>query len=94
MPARTAARFTSSSFASTIVRPTFPDLMFDKVPEGKFGKNRVHVDLTSADPNAIVQRLMNLDAHRRVTSLMSSPGSSDSHAQHPVGSFDEGGATR
>ena len=39
-----------------------PIMMFIKVPEGKTAKNRVHLDLTTADRAAEVERLMGLGA--------------------------------
>ncbi len=41
-----------------------PGLMFNKVPEGKSAKNRVHIDLTSTDLDVTVQRLMELGARK------------------------------
>jgi predicted enzyme related to lactoylglutathione lyase len=41
-----------------------PGLMFNKVPEAKSRKNRVHLDLTSPDLDATVQRLMELGASK------------------------------
>lgn len=35
---------------------------FQQVPEGKIVKNRVHVDLTAADPHAEIERLTGLGA--------------------------------
>jgi predicted enzyme related to lactoylglutathione lyase len=37
-------------------------MMFMKVPEGKTGKNRVHVDLDSEDPTSAVARVVALGA--------------------------------
>ncbi|MPY92924.1 MAG: hypothetical protein GEV08_07610 [Acidimicrobiia bacterium] len=57
----------SADFASIGLNDTAskgPGLMFNKVPEGKSGKNRVHLDLTSADLDATVQRLMELGANK------------------------------
>ena len=42
--------------------PTLPRLFFQKVPEPKVTKNRVHLDLRAADPSAEVQRLVALGA--------------------------------
>jgi catechol 2,3-dioxygenase-like lactoylglutathione lyase family enzyme len=39
-----------------------PPMMFIKVPEGKTAKNRVHLDLSAADPQAEVARLVGLGA--------------------------------
>jgi predicted enzyme related to lactoylglutathione lyase len=41
-----------------------PDLVFLKVPEGKTGKNRLHLDLRPADQSAEVTRLEALGARR------------------------------
>jgi predicted enzyme related to lactoylglutathione lyase len=41
-----------------------PDLLFVKVPEGKSGKNRLHLDLRPADQEAEVARLEALGARR------------------------------
>jgi catechol 2,3-dioxygenase-like lactoylglutathione lyase family enzyme len=41
-----------------------PDLLFLKVPEGKAGKNRLHIDLRPADQAAEVARLESLGARR------------------------------
>ena len=45
-----------------------PDLMFHKVPEGKTVKNRVHLDLQSADVITEADRLIRLGA-RQIRSL-------------------------
>lgn len=39
-------------------------ILFFKVPEPKTVKNRVHVDLASRDPEAEIERLVNLGATR------------------------------
>ena len=39
-----------------------PRLFFQRVPEGKSGKNRVHPDLRAADPEAETERLTRLGA--------------------------------
>jgi len=39
-----------------------PRLWFQRVPEGKVGKNRVHLDLLAADLEAEIQRLIALRA--------------------------------
>jgi hypothetical protein len=39
-----------------------PRLWFQRVPESKLVKNRVHLDLTCADPGAEVERLTGLGA--------------------------------
>jgi catechol 2,3-dioxygenase-like lactoylglutathione lyase family enzyme len=41
-----------------------PDLLFLRVPEGKAGKNRLHLDLRPADQAAEVARLEQLGAQR------------------------------
>lgn len=41
-----------------------PDLVFLKVPEGKTGKNRLHLDLRPADQAAEVARLESLGARQ------------------------------
>ena len=41
-----------------------PDLLFLRVPEGKTGKNRLHLDLRPADQAAEVARLEALGARR------------------------------
>jgi Glyoxalase-like domain len=41
-----------------------PGLMFNKVPEGKAVKNRVHLDLVAAALETEVDRLLALGAHR------------------------------
>ena len=41
-----------------------PDLLFVRVPEGKAGKNRLHLDLRPADQAAEVARLEALGARR------------------------------
>jgi len=41
---------------------TFPSMMFLAVPEPRQGKNRQHVDLTSADLPAAVERAVSLGA--------------------------------
>jgi predicted enzyme related to lactoylglutathione lyase len=41
-----------------------PDLVFLRVPEGKTGKNRLHLDLRPADQSAEVARLEGLGASR------------------------------
>jgi hypothetical protein len=40
----------------------FPSLMFLAVPEPRQGKNRLHLDLTSTDLNAAVERALALGA--------------------------------
>lgn len=41
-----------------------PDLVFLQVPDGKAGKNRLHLDLRPADQAAEVERLEKLGARR------------------------------
>jgi hypothetical protein len=41
-----------------------PDLVFNRVPEGKAGKNRLHLDLRPEDQAAEVARLEGLGARR------------------------------
>jgi Glyoxalase-like domain len=41
-----------------------PGLVFNKVPEGKTAKNRVHLDLVAATLETEVDRLLALGAHR------------------------------
>jgi predicted enzyme related to lactoylglutathione lyase len=43
---------------------TFPAMMFLAVPEPRQGKNRLHVDLTSADLGAAVDRAVSLGARK------------------------------
>jgi hypothetical protein len=43
---------------------TFPAMMFLAVPEPRQGKNRLHVDLTSADLPAAVERAVSLGASK------------------------------
>ena len=43
---------------------TWPDLVFGTVPEGKLGKNRLHIDLNPDDQQAEVDRLIGLGATR------------------------------
>ena len=50
-----------ASIGGTDGRRTEPAWYFTKVPEPKLAKNRVHVDLTTPDPDA-VQRLVALGA--------------------------------
>ena len=45
-------------------QPHEPALLFQKVPEGKTGKNRVHIDLHGHDRETDVQRLIQLGATR------------------------------
>ncbi|MDQ6709240.1 MAG: VOC family protein [Candidatus Dormibacteraeota bacterium] len=41
-----------------------PDLLFQKVPEAKSGKNRIHLDLRPEDQYVEVERLIGLGARR------------------------------
>jgi predicted enzyme related to lactoylglutathione lyase len=50
----------SEHFAT--IRGAAPALMFLKVPEGKQGKNRVHLDYTAPDWRAEVKRVTGLGA--------------------------------
>ena len=43
--------------------PPFPSLMFLQVPEPRSGKNRLHIDLATADKDAAVARAIALGAH-------------------------------
>ena len=45
-----------------VERPRGPKLLFQKVPDPTPGKNRVHLDFTSADVEAEVKRLVELGA--------------------------------
>ena len=64
------ARLRSLGITSTeddptvLVEPadTGPRLFFQRVPEAKIVKNRVHLDLRAADPQAEIQRLTALGA--------------------------------
>jgi predicted enzyme related to lactoylglutathione lyase len=42
-----------------------PALAFQQVPEPRTGKNRVHVDFSTADPEAEVRRLVSLGAEEQ-----------------------------
>ena len=42
--------------------PTLPRYFFQRVPEGKAVKNRMHLDLSAEDPEAEVDRLVSLGA--------------------------------
>ncbi|MEO6317934.1 MAG: VOC family protein [Acidimicrobiales bacterium] len=46
--------------------PSAPRLFFQRVPEAKIVKNRVHLDLNADDPDAEVDRLIGLGATRVV----------------------------
>ncbi len=50
------------SIGRTIDGWTGPIMMFIKVPEGKTAKNRVHLDLSTPDRSAEVERLIALGA--------------------------------
>ena len=41
-----------------------PALAFQKVPEPRVGKNRIHLDLASPDPAAFVERVLELGGSR------------------------------
>ena len=41
-----------------------PSLAFQKVPEPRQGKNRIHLDLASADPEAFAERVIALGGSR------------------------------
>ena len=43
---------------------TYPGMVFVPVPEGKTGKNRIHVDLNPDDQEAEVSRLEGMGARR------------------------------
>jgi hypothetical protein len=44
--------------------PSFPSLMFIAVPEPRQGKNRLHLDLTSGDLPAAIERAVALGASK------------------------------
>ena len=46
------------------VSETGPALAFQKVPEPRAGKNRIHLDLASPDPAAFVERIVELGGSR------------------------------
>jgi hypothetical protein len=52
---------------STDARLFGPDLYFQRVPEGKAGKNRLHLDLTVDNRESQVRRLINLGAREVAT---------------------------
>ncbi len=54
----------SEHFASITGADGAPGWFFTKVPEAKAAKNRVHLDLSSADRDADVDRLVGLGATR------------------------------
>lgn len=54
----------SADFASIPANNGQPGWFFIKVPEGKSGKNRVHLDLEAEDREAEVERLVGLGATR------------------------------
>ncbi|WP_328518749.1 VOC family protein [Kribbella sp. NBC_00359] len=55
----------SNQFFATVNRSADgPTLMFVQVPEPRTGKNRLHVDLASADWSAELDRLIGLGAKR------------------------------
>ncbi len=45
-----------------VVAAGHPRLFFQRVPEAKVVKNRVHLDLSADDPNAEIDRLVSLGA--------------------------------
>src|SRR4029077_169418 len=49
-------------FFVTVTRPGGPGLAFQKVDDPTPGKNKVHIDFTSADMDAEVKRLVDLGA--------------------------------
>jgi hypothetical protein len=49
---------------ASVERDNDPTWMFNKVPEPKTAKNRMHLDLMSPDPDAEVARLIELGATR------------------------------
>ncbi|MFC1431485.1 VOC family protein [Streptacidiphilus sp. N1-3] len=53
-----------AAIAATDPATSGPFLMFHRVPEGKTVKNRLHLDLSTADPDAETQRLLALGATR------------------------------
>ncbi|MFT3854259.1 MAG: VOC family protein [Ilumatobacteraceae bacterium] len=55
----------TESFAQLTPSRRTAGMMFIKVPEGKTAKNRVHLDLSAADREAEVARLVGLGATRR-----------------------------
>jgi len=57
------ARFPGYVFLGR-VSPKGPRLAFQQVPEPKMVKNRVHLDLEAADPEAIIARAIGLGATR------------------------------
>ena len=54
----------SEYFAQLTPNRRTAGMMFIKVPEGKTSKNRMHLDLSAADREAEVQRLVALGATR------------------------------
>ena len=54
----------SDGFAQLVPNRRTAGMMFIKVPEGKTAKNRMHLDLTAADREAEVARLLELGATR------------------------------
>jgi len=49
-------------FFITVSRPEGPGLAFQKVDDPTPGKNRVHIDFTTSDVEAVVKRLVELGA--------------------------------
>jgi hypothetical protein len=54
----------ANEFFATIKTASGPTLMFLQVPEPRSGKNRLHLDLATADWSAEVDRLVDLGAKR------------------------------
>lgn len=54
----------ANEFFATIKTAAGPTLMFLQVPEPRNGKNRLHLDLATADWSAEVDRLVGLGAKR------------------------------
>jgi len=61
---RPVAEGASEFFAQLVPNRRTAVMMFIKVPEGKTANNRVHLDLSAADREAEVQRLVALGATR------------------------------
>ncbi|NUR96930.1 MAG: VOC family protein [Kribbellaceae bacterium] len=54
----------ANEFFATVKTAAGPTLMFLQVPEPRNGKNRLHLDLATADWSAEVDRLVGLGAKR------------------------------
>ena len=66
-PARAARDDGANQYFAVIPRSedgAFPALMFLAVPEPRQGKNRLHLDLVSADRTAAVERAVQLGARK------------------------------